>query len=226
MMITTMSILKNHRRTVGFKLYTSKLLPAMLLFACSRTSEKVGFDEFGLHFPESYRRIPEQGLDAQVGQVTNDTLHFQYDLGYFGNQSEVMTEAYLRKIDWSMQALYQAMDAGDSTLVFERALKAMHLIDCTTQDSVSYELRYRCLDDTLITQVTVPSDVRRTTIEWDTINGIAYKLVNTPRYLKLNAIDINQTRGDNGHYSLVLLLKPGNESEREKGLRILRNLNK
>ena len=64
-------------------------IPILLLTGCTADEEKdledqiITIGKYSFVFPPGFKLIEEEGIDSQVGRITNGKMDFHYDYGYY-----------------------------------------------------------------------------------------------------------------------------------------------
>jgi hypothetical protein len=67
----------------------SLFIPILFLSGCTANDEAdlenqiITLGKYSFVFPPGYKHIEEEGIDSQVGRITNGKMDFHYDYGYY-----------------------------------------------------------------------------------------------------------------------------------------------
>ncbi|WP_343631678.1 hypothetical protein [Fluviicola sp.] len=197
-----------------------------VLFSCTSGDEtrenqhKLEIGDYTFSFPKEYKLVKEQGMDSDVGRITNGKISFHFDFGYYSNSLDQSLDEFLSEEVWKWNALgtNHLLSTGNIT----EATKDMRLIRYQTTDSVHYRLFFLHKSDTIHYDLEIPADMRKVKITTDTIDQIYYKFVRSETYAGLYAKDLKSySKSINSYKSLSILADKLNSREVEECFKIL-----
>ena len=73
----------------GFRLMLCMISLLLLVGSCKREDgglKRLDFGVFRLNVPLNWRHIKKNGIDSQIGQITNGKDRLDYDYGWYASQ--------------------------------------------------------------------------------------------------------------------------------------------
>lgn len=182
---------------------------------------EIGFLIF--KFPKDFKLNKEQGIDSNVGKVSNGKIKFQFDYGYYANSLDISISDYLGKEVWKWNVLGQ-YGLHSSEIELSAIAKEINLISCQTEDSIKYINVYLFKQDTLSYELTIPKEILETKIEIDTIDNVVYKYVRKSNYVGLYAKNLRSfNKSINAYLALSIFADNLNEKDCQLANKILRS---
>lgn len=188
----------------------------------SSAQNEIAIGKYTFIFPSDFKLTNEQGIDSHVGKISNDTINFQFDYGYYSNQLTSDLHEYFARdvLKWNALASNNLLPSGRDPQYYSHRTK---LLNFERIDSNIFQVNYFYENDTVRYTDSVPVQIANSQIEIDTINSVVYKYVNGPEYIGLHARDLNSfNKSINAFKSLTITVDLTSQIDAIEVLRILK----
>lgn len=197
-------------------------------YAKNEQKNEIKIGEYSFTFPKDFELRNDSGLDSYVGKVGNEQIEFSFDYGYYSNSLVKSFDEYINQWVWKSNALGNLNYSAGSSIDAFSEHKNVYLLSYSKIDSNLFQLLFDYKNDTLKYQLNIPKDILQAEVDLDTLDGIAYKLVNytgeDENYVGLYAKNLNRyNKTINSYPSLSIRAYDLNKTEIKIALSILRS---
>jgi hypothetical protein len=85
------------------------LISAALTGQSNPKWKPIELGDYVLDFPPDFKLTPANGIDSYVGKIDGDSLHLQFDFGYYSPSFGQTPQEYLKQGFWKTEAGYRFM---------------------------------------------------------------------------------------------------------------------
>ena len=204
------------------------LIIILILTSCNtnynldKSKNEIGIGEYIFQFPDNFKLINVKGIDSNVGKISNDTIEFQFEYGYYSNALDKSIAEYLSEDVWKWNALGRnnILPEGELTVYSSE----INLLKYESIDSINYNLFYLYKKDTIEYNLSIPKEIRNTKIEIDTVGNVVFKFVKSKEYVGMYVKNLNSfNKSLNAFKSLSIIVEKPSKKETEKIVEIFKS---
>lgn len=141
--------------------------------------QEMNFKYFSVKLPKSFKYSNVKSQDSFAGKISNDSITFNFDFGWYSPSLIETEKEYLDGKEWITTAEYAMMK---DSVVYDNTnyprLKVLSIIK-SQKDSGNYIANLQYKDSTFTHKIIIPETIKKHKITIDTVDNIVTKTVLT-----------------------------------------------